>query len=283
MNKQAYALSLLGIVMLQACGGAAQSPALPTQSHSVSIAYGFEPQSTNSSQSPIVLWDQQWFDTIHASYYLVPVVTPTISPMPSDSWLASNSAVQLSNQEPFTVSAPGAPAPTAAPGDTYIQTGAAYGKSTITLNIGSPINSTATIDTVHFGSLEFGCAFRYQPSFAFGSSAQPLQNASSFTSGDLYDTSPASGLQPLDPCYNSSLATGSEELWHVPYGGTITDGATVQQFLNATTSDWRNDGTTFQANSSGLLIFKTASGKIVKALLPIGPYEVSDSSGQFAY
>lgn len=270
-------------IALSGCAHSSATSNITFESYTANIAYSFIPGGHQSAQAPIVLWDQQWFDPIHATYYLMPNVTPSVSNLLPVHWATNNSNVLLSQEEPFTIGVPGVPVPTAAPGDTYIQVGQTYGRTLITMGIGQPISATATIEAIHFGSVSFGCEFRFRPSWTFDPTARPVDDPVAYSSADLYDTYPSAKLAPMDPCYNSVLADGSEEVWHAPYGGTIKAGATLQDFLDARASDWRDDSISFPASSSALLLLRTAGGRIVKVLLPIGPYETSDESGRFEY
>ena len=108
---------------------------------------------------------------------------------------------------------------------------------------------------------------------------------SNWTGADLYDTFPSDQLGPLDPCLNSPLATpaNTPEVWHAPYGGVLLPAVSLQAFTAVSVSQWQNAGTSFAPSASALLLLKTKEGRIVKVLLPIGPYEASSPGGPFPY
>ncbi len=278
-------LLMAGTAAVAGCTGAAGSPPLP-RSAAIEYAAAFGSFSAPSvGAAPLVLYDQQFLDFGASSYILGVTFSPAGS-AGTVTWTSSNSAaLPLEQQQPFTGSLPGDPAPTAPPNETFVQTGNAYGTSTIAAKIAGT-NITAAITAYHYHSLSFGCDFRFEPAWAFDPDRFALmQDEANWSSGDLYDTAPANQLELLDPCYQSPLATapGTTELWHTPYGGVLLPSVSVQAFTSIAASQWRNAGTQFAPVDAALLLFKTHEGRIVKALLPIGPYEVSDLSGNFPY
>ena len=274
-----FSLGLLFVaVIVAACGpaGSTSPPAGPAQPSIVAYSPLFG--GAAAVAAPLVIYDQQFLDTGHAGFLL------TLTPGQSSpvEWALSSPTLALSQTQPFTFSIPGDPAPTAPPGGMFVSTiNGAYGATTITATYGG--GSRATISAVHFPSLSFGCYFRYAPAYAFDPDRSSLmRDRANWTSGDLYETAPAASLYVLDPCYQSALATGNAEIWHVPFGGTFVPASTLQDFAAVKASQWTNSGTTF-APAQGVLLLKTAEGRIVKALLPIGPLEVSDTAGAFSY
>ena len=280
-------IAILSVSLLAACGGGA-APAPPPPS-SASIEYisswaapGSQP---NQQDAPLILVDQQFLDPANGGYLLALSASPSLPKSVSVTWTSSNPAVApLETQQPFTPNLPDYPAPTAPPDDMYTQYGSAYGASVITASAGAPASVSATIMAIHYHSLSLGCGFRFEPAFAFDPDrATLMQNWANWTQADLYDTAPPNRLGMLDPCLNSPLATGTSELWHMPYGGVLLPATSLQDFAAVTAKRWTNAGTSFSPTSPAVALFKTEEGRIVKALLPVGPYEVSDTSGAFPY
>jgi hypothetical protein len=292
MNRAAFFYVIMAS-LLAGCGGAGTSPA-PLHSSgpsgaagtiSASIGYvsaydtGVQP---TVQATPLVMYDGQFLDFMEDAYLLGLVAAPPVTQQ-AVSWNSSNSAaVTLSTQYPFGSSAPNYAVPTAPPGQIYAQVGPAYGKSTI---VASTQAASASIVAYHYPSLSFGCRFRYRPAWAFDPDrTTSMQDSANWTSADLYDTFPAAQLQQLDPCLNSPLAAGgTTETWHMPYGGTVLPSVSLQAFTTVQASQWSNAGTTFSPSIPSLVLFKTKEGRIVKALLPIGPYEVSGLDGTFPF
>ena len=263
-------------LLLAACSGGSAITTPAATAYSVTLGVIAASGATPSPVQPVVLYDEQFLDPTHASALVGASVTPIISQVPSITWTSSSAAVIAQQGEPGIL---GAPIPTAPPGAIYTTIGSKYGVATLQAQVGSPVNQAAGISVYHYPSLSFGCRFRYTPAFSFdpGSVANgPLS--------DFYDTIGSDQLGPLDPCSGTSLATaaGTPELWHVPYGGTFIANVTLANFASIAASAWQNSATTLTPGN-GALVFKTKGGLIVKALLPIGPYEVSDASGIFPY
>ena len=231
---------------------------------------GFTPAST------VVLYDEQFV----MPFTNVAIVRASIAPSPpsntSITWTSSDPSVVVQQQEPNFAT----PAPTAPPFATFVTTGKVYGKSTVLAAVGAPVVGTASVTVYHYPSLSFGCRFRYDPATTFDSGQRPLDQTS-----DLYDTIGSDALGPLDPCLNSAFATapGTPEVWHTPYGGTLIRISSLADFTGIQASQWRSDATQFAAQDGSVLLFKTKGGLIVKALLPVGPYEVSNADGTFPY
>jgi len=235
---------------------------------------------------PLVMYDEQFLNPATASYLLALQISPAVQ-NPTIAWTSSNPAVaSLQSQEPGAGSLPGDPAPTAPPAEMFVQTGTAYGAATITGSATAPVNAGATMTAYHYPSLALGCRFRYEPAFAFDPDRTALmQQQSNWTSADLYDTFPSNQLGPLDPCLNSPLASpaNAPEVWHAPYGGVLLPAVSLQAFTAVGVSQWQNAGTSFAPSASALLLLKTKEGRIVKVLLPTGPYEASSPGGPFPY
>lgn len=278
------------ILCVAGCGGGAQTNP-PMASHTTAIAYvsswdfGASPKV---GPTPLVLFDQQFVDPNASGYLLALSVGAPLPQNTQVTWTSSNpAALPLEQQQPFSANTPAFPAPTAPPNETYVQTGKAYGTSTISATVGEPATLPSSITAYHYPSLSFGCRFRSEPVFAFDPDRVALmENSANWTSADLYDTFPSNDLGPLDPCLNTLLASapGTAEIWHVPYGGVLLPATTLQGFVRISASQWKNASTAFAAgNMPGFLLFKTKEGRIVKAFVPTGPYESSDLSGKFPY
>lgn len=264
----AFVLAAFGIA---ACGGSGGSGP-PGSRASIVLTVAANGGSPTVSQA-VVLYDGQFLDP----FANVAVVQAAIVPAQSApiTWMSSNANVVLSQQEPNFAS----PAPSAPPQSIFASTGSTYGAATITAAAGPPVNQSASIAAYHYPSLALGCTFRYSPAYSFDPGA-----AANGAASDLYATMGSDQLHALDPCANTAFATapGSPQLWHTPYGGTFVAGATLSQFPALQTSAWQDAGTVFSVQS-GALLFKTKGGAIVKALVPVGPYEVSTASGQFPF
>ncbi len=261
---------------LSAC--AAGVPPNPSTAPAITISYARERGDAMTSADPIVLFDQQSLAPFNAALYLEaqPVVGGTTAIQTS--WTSNSTSVLVEKQRPFTVPVAGSAIPTAPPNATYIQVGQTYGPAVITVNVTAPFGGSASIVAYHYRSLSFGCYFRSDPAIDFvGDTAIALHDKTQWLTADLFETAPSDSLGPLDPCQNSTLATlaGTSVIWHVPLGGTIVPGRTLQQFVSVKSSQWKDDGTAFTVTTPTIMVFKTNEGSIVKALLPIGPYEVT--------
>lgn len=234
-----------------------------------------QPDASASPADVIVLYDQQFIDPFHNAEVAIVSVQPKPPQSTTIIWSSSDSSVVVQPQEPNFAS----PAPTAPPMGTWVAAGSTPGSATVTAKIGAPVNQTLSIPVFHYPSLSFGCRFRYAPAFDFDPGATP-----NGTSSDLYATIGSDRTAPLDSCQNTVFVTaaGTPELWHTPYGGVLLAGVSLTQFPSIQASQWQNSDTQFTAQP-GVLLFKTHSGRIVKAFLPIGPYEVSDVNGVFPY
>jgi len=224
----------------------------------------------------IVLFDEQFVEPFTNVQVLVASISPPPPMNVHMTWTSSDPSVVVKQQEPNFLP----PAPTAPPLGTFVATGTEGGKAVVTAHVGAPVNESASIPVYYYHSLSLGCRFRYTPAFNFdGGSSRALD-----TTSDLYDTIASDQIGPLDGCGGTAFATapGTSELWHVPYGGTFVAIHSLQDFPTIQASQWRNEATQF-STQGGVLLFKTKGGLIVKALLPVGPYEVSDSNGAFPY
>jgi hypothetical protein len=286
MQRAMPALLVFGVA---ACGGSSGNPTPPAFPASAMLAYvsafayGAQP---SPGPTPLVLYDQQFLDPNEDAYLLQLDIAPVPASVPHVAWTSSNpSVVSLANANPFVITVGNGP-PTAAPDETYVKGGSAYGTSTVTAQPGSAGIPPLSVLAYHFPSLSFGCTFRLEPAFSFDPDRQTLmQNSANWTSADLYDTYPSNELGGLDPCVNSPLATapGTSEIVHVPYGGTLMPATSLQAFAAISATAWKDSGTTFRPTNPTVLVFKTEEGRIVKALLPIGPFEVSSSNDVFPY
>jgi hypothetical protein len=243
-----------------------------------------EVAGTRSKESPIVLYDSQFLDSFHD----VALLMATTSTDANVTWSASSSAVKTGYAEPHYTNVPGSPVPTAPPNGIYISSGTSYGSATVTASADSPKDS-ASVTVLHFASLAFGCPLRYYPAWDFSASGGAEVAIKEAIAADLYDTIPSEPLSThvvLDRCSHTPLAVlgSAEETWHAPRGGTVIHTQSLMDFVAIQASQWRHDATSFPATAGpATLVFKTKAGLIVKALLPVGPYEISDRSGRFTY
>lgn len=187
--------------------------------------------------------------------------------------------VTLSTRNPFTF--PGfAPTPTAGPNATF----AFIAKpANHVLPVGRAIivarsaDTTLSIPVYTYPSIALGCGLRYHPAFSFG----PDQRVTGLDS-DLYATE-ATPQGGMDPCAHSVFMSGVSAI-HFPYGGIVVSGG-VDAFPAVAASMWANAQTkiSLKAASGQIVLFKTKSGSIVKAIVPVGPYEVTNGGGRFPY
>ena len=140
-------------------------------------------------------------------------------------------------------------------------------------------SESASIPVYVYGQIDLGCGLRYQPYFSFESGS-----VTQATTSDLYVTEPPSSGGAFDPCPTLGLATDTTTRFHFPYGGVLIPG-TIDSFPHVTTSQWRDAQTQVTENAAldDILLFKTRSGLFVKAMLPVGPIEVSQTNGTFPY
>jgi len=244
--------------------------------YTLRLESGPAPAGGFTAASTVVLYDEQFV----MPFTNVAIVRAAISPAPpsntSITWTSSDPSVIVQQQQANFAT----PAPTAPPFATFVNTGKTYGKSTVMATVGTPVVQSASVTVYHYPALSFGCRFRYNPAFTFDSAQRPLDQTS-----DLYDTIGSDQLGPLDGCQNSAFVTapGTPEVWHTPYGGTLIPISSLADFTGIQASQWRNDATQFAPQDGSVLLFKTKGGLIVKALLPVGPYEVSNAGGSFPY
>lgn len=268
------------LLVMCACAGA-PAPSTPSVSNNdrLSVVYSVTGGPTDSSMFPLIVYDPQFLDRWHAFAYLEARARTQIAPL---SWASDSDSIVLTAEEPFVIPVPGSPIPTAAPNSMYLQVGTTYGRSHVTVR-SVYIPYALSFEALHYPSLAFGCAFRFTPAFFFDPDRFVLgSDVRNWPSADLYATEPSTQLTPLDSCYGSPLSVGATTLWHMPFGGTIITGTTLQTFATISASQWRNDGTTFDPQPGSTVVFKTAEGRVVKALVPMGPYEVTDR-GDFVY
>lgn len=276
MDVRVIHLSATFSLLLASCGaGTAGSTSFPTggPTYIATLTVASAPNVLPvPATSPIVLYDGQFLDAFHSAVTLVADITPSPAQTPSVVWTSSNANIVVQQQDPRSTA-------TAPPGGTFAAIGSAYGTATVTAQISAPLNQTLSILIYHYPSLSLGCRFRYAPAFNFDAGS-----TASGTSSDLYATFGSDQIHQLDPCANSVFVTspGTPEVWHTPYGGVFLSGLSLAQFPSIQASQWQNAGTQFSPQS-GVLVFKTQGGLIVKASVPIGPYEVSNGSGQFPY
>lgn len=268
-------LSLIAFALASCGGSSGGNPAMNAAQYTVTFQVATEPGAiATPAKSPIVLYDQQFLDFTHNALVVVVAISPSPNASPSMTWSSSTASVVVQPNEPNYPS----PAPMAPPNGTIAAIGASYGASTIRVDVGAPVNASMSIAAIHYPSLSFGCHFRYDPAFDFDPGAKAMQTASD----DLYATIGSDKLDPLNPCTALTTAPGTPEVWHTPYGGVLLPDVSTDAFPAVSASQWSNAGTQF-APQSGVLLFKTKGGLIVKARVPIGPYQVSTSDGRFPY
>lgn len=163
--------------------------------------------------------------------------------------------------------------PTAPPEGTYITMSSSFGIAHVTATVGPPVNASATITVSTYGSLAVNCDFRYVPAASFDPGSSP-----SGTSSDLYVTQVANTGDPLDPCDNTPFTTGVAAV-HFPYGGVLLPGS-LATFPQISASQWSNamQQAPMNAVTGQVLLFKTKGGRVVKAMLPLGPFEVGSDT-----
>lgn len=147
------------------------------------------------------------------------------------------------------------------------------GRATIVARFG---NTTLSIPVYTYPSIALGCGLRYYPALSFG----PDHRLPGLDS-DLYATE-ATSSGSMDPCVHSVFLNGVSAI-HFPYGGIAVSG-NIDTFPAVSASAWRNAQTqiSLSAANNKIILFKTKSGSIIKAILPVGPYEVTNE-GTFPY
>ncbi len=272
-------------VLIFAMDGSGAGATANAAAHSrASITIEAEQAGTRSKDSPIVLYDAQILDPFRGTALLL--ATPRTDA--NVTWSASSSAVTTSYDEPHYASAPGVTIPTAPPNGIYISGGTSYGSAVVSASADAG-NDSAGVTVLHFASLAFGCRLRYYPAWNFSANGGAAVGTSEALGADLYATIPSDpgyAGATLDRCSHTTLAVAGSagETWHAPGGGILVPTQTLREFVALEAARWRNDATSFPASSGpATLVFKTKTGLIVKAMLPVGPYEISDRSGRFTY
>ena len=266
MFRGFVALCVPALVLPVACApesGPTQNGA--PQTYSVTITY-----PDGKPLQSLILYAQQFLSPDSNQALLAVSPSPALSSTPAVTWSTDAPGVVSFSQSPLNCfGCPAAPA-----GQTYVtMSNSTLGVAHVTATVGSPVNASATITVWTYGSLALSCAFRYVPAMSFdpGSTASGL-------SSDLYVTQAANAGYPLDPCDNSVFTTGVAAV-HFPYGGVLVPGS-WQTFPQVSASQW-SDATQqapLSAATGEILLFKTKRGRVVKALLPLGPYEVGSDS-----
>jgi len=188
--------------------------------------------------------------------------------------------VTLATRSPFTFPGFGITTPTAGPNATFAfiaeRTNHALpvGRAIIVARSG---NTTLSIPVYTYPSIALGCGLRYYPALSFS----PDHRLAGLDS-DLYATE-ATSNGSMDPCAHSVFQSGVAAI-HFPYGGVAVSG-NIDTFPAVSASAWRNAQTQISLNAANnkIILFKTKSGSIVKAILPVGPYEVANGEGTFPY
>lgn len=252
-------LALLGIV-------AATFACAPHGHHRRSEVASLAVIVNNKAPATMLMLQQEQFVSPFTDVALLSV-SPDI---PNIEWSATGATVALSHEEPKY----SAPAPTAPPDAIFVQL-KGFGVSTVTARA-KRSHQRAVLKVYTYPSVAFGCRFRYTPSIR-----APRQNQTDMP--DAYQTAGSDLMHELDSCQSPPFATapGSGIINHFPYGAAFADGD-LATFPSIRASRWRNDFTQ-TTQLSGLVLFKTADGRIVKALLPLGPYEETGANGVFPY
>lgn len=222
-----------------------------------------------------------------------PVLSVVISPEPQSTppitWNITGTSAQIAPATPTPI-----PLPTTTPiGETpppiyyspevVAMSTSSPGPSSLSVVIGPPVNITLTRPVFTYPSLVLGCQFANSSpavaaSYAFDPGAAP-----SGLSSDLFDTLGSDQLHYFDPCFGTPFTDmpGALDHFNFPYYGTQVSGG-ISDFPAVNAGFWRND---FVVNPAfaATYIFKTKGGRFVKAVLPIGPYQVSAADGTFPY
>ncbi len=250
-----------------ACGGTASNPATPSAPLAITV-------DGRPAQNVILL--PATFLTFDSN---IATLDTTGGPgLPVEWSVSSGSAAVLGNTNPTFVSG----SPTPPPNGTFVMIAPPVaqvmgtGAVTVVAHSGS---ESASIPVYVYGELDLGCGLRYQPYYSFESGS-----VTQATTSDLYVTEPPNSGDPFDPCAALGLATDTTTTYHFPYGGVLVAG-TMNAFPQITASQWRNAQTHVSQTDAlnAILLFKTKSGAIVKAMLPVGPVEVSGATGAFPY
>lgn len=259
------ALAAAAVLLLCACApqGTPSSPS-SAQSYTVSITY-----PDGKPLQALVLYAVQFISPGSNQALLSVAISPAPKATPAVVWSSdAPDIISFSQTESNCTGCPTAP-----PGGTYVAMATSLGVAHVTANVGPLVNSSATITVWTYGSLAINCAWRYAPAASFdpGSSA-------SGTSSDLYVTQAVNSGDTFDPCDNSVFTTGVSAI-HFPYGGVLVPGS-LDTFPQISASEWTNamQQAPVNAVTGQVLLFKTKGGRIVKALLPLGPYEVGSAS-----
>lgn len=187
--------------------------------------------------------------------------------------------VTLATRSPFTFPGFGT-TPSAGPNATFAfiaeQTNheLPVGRAIIVARSGS---TTLSIPVYAYPSIALGCGLRYYPALSFG----PNHRLPGLDS-DLYATE-ATSNGGMDPCAQSVFLSGVSAI-HFPYGGVAVSG-NIDTFPTVSASAWRNAQTQISLNAANnkIILFKTKYRSIVKAILPVGPYEVTNGGETFPY
>ncbi|MBV8246729.1 MAG: hypothetical protein JOZ38_12455 [Candidatus Eremiobacteraeota bacterium] len=263
MSDSHRGLAVLAFLLLTGCGASSGSSA-PAQQYSIELQANSQPVSG----SPLLLFTSQFLEP--GSNYTLLTLTVTPPASPTVVWSSSGAAVALSPTQPNCTGCPSPP-----PGSIYAAMAQA-GSGTVTATIGPPVNATISEQVFSYLSLAVGCQFRYSAAYDFdpGNTVQDLTS-------DLYATESTSHGGTFDPCTGTAFATGTDAI-HFPYGGFALS-AGLSSFPTIAASQWQNAGSSVPAAYTGAVLFKTRAGAIVKAWLPLGPYEVTDVTGKFPY
>ena len=260
-------VSLLLAAFGVACGGAPSTSGTPSAPLAITV-------NGRSAQNVILL--PPTFLTFGSN--IATLGTTGGAGLPVQWSVSSGSAAVLGNTNPSILSG----SPTPPPNGTFVMiappVAQVMGTGAIAV-VARAGNESATIPVYVYGELDLGCGLRYQPYYSFESGT-----VTQATTSDLYVTEPPSSGDPFDPCAALGLATDTTTTIHFPYGGVLIAG-TTGTFPQVAASQWRNAQTQVaeSAATNEILLFKTKSGAIVKAMLPVGPVELSGATGAFPY
>jgi len=267
MTIRMLLVSLLLCAFGAACGGATSTPAAPSPSLAITV-------NGRPVQNVILL--PSTFLTFGSD--IATLGTTGGSGAPVQWSVTSGNAAVLGTTNPSYFSG----SPTPPPNGTFVMIAPpvaqvmSTGMVTVVARSG---NQSTSIPVYVDGEIDLGCGLRYQAYYSFESGS-----VTQATANDLYVTEPLSSGDPFDPCPALGLATDSTTTFHFPYGGVLVAG-TINSFPQITASQWRVAQTQVPESDAlnQILLFKTRSGAIVKAMLPVGPVEASGANGAFPY
>lgn len=258
------------------CGQVVWTPSpAPSYMPAFSLVDSFGLESPQPYASPIILFGGS---TPASFFHAVGTLALAVQPAPPGSafvWSSTDSDLMLSDTDPQM-----SPDNATLPGRVFI-TPRTYraAKATVGVTAASPlpIALTATLDVYPAESV--GCGLRDHASVSFNDDG--TRSESPAAPLDWYASSSTPQTVQFPDTGNGCTAPpflGSDAI-HVPYGGTLVPG-NLADFPAVRAAQWRNDftsvpiGTGQLFGTTGIFVFKTHTGAIVKAL-NYGPYQVA--------